>query len=220
MLRVDCHRGRAWLLAWLICAGLANFAEVGSAPVNEAEREKSERHRVDALCSRLRQYAKTPNSKPRVFADMSDEVRPTVGKGQWREFPTIKALESAAKGQVSAGFNTSAYIWSLRDTSMLVFASFQSRSGDWAHFVEYCYRRDGTLARSESTLNTVYARDGKGPVHRVRVRYYDLEGRILHTSATVSDLDTKKSDPTRQFDDQEEPLYTSKAALPFFKIAK
>ena len=153
---------------------------------------------------------------------MSDEVLPTVGKGHWREFPSVKTLETAGKDSAAHGrnLNTSAYVWSRQDGSILVSAFFQSGSGDWAHFVQYCYRPDGTLARSESTLNTFYAEDGKGPLQRVRVRYYDPAGGILHSSVIVSDLRTKKPDPTREFLDQEEPAYTSKGALPFFKGAK
>jgi hypothetical protein len=72
-----------------------------------------------------------------------------------------------------------------------------SSSGDWAHFVEYCFRADGTLAQARSTLNTFY-----GGVKRIRLHRFARDGRGLWTSTRVFDLRTGR--PRKDKDEAQE----------------
>jgi hypothetical protein len=50
--------------------------------------------------------------------------------------------------------------------ALLVTTFTTSSSGEWGHFVDYCFRADGTLALTRSTLNTFLG--GEHCVRRVR----------------------------------------------------
>ena len=62
-----------------------------------------------------------------------------------------------------------------------------SPSGDWSHVTRYCYRADGTLAYSESTLRTTY-----GNVKVYEVVAYDRAGKVAKRTRQLFDLKTKK----------------------------
>ena len=62
-----------------------------------------------------------------------------------------------------------------------------SPSGDWTRVNRYCYRADGTLAYSESTLRTTY-----GNVKVYDVVAYDRTGRAIKRTRKVFDLKTGK----------------------------
>jgi hypothetical protein len=172
---------------------------------------------VDEHCRTLTAYARSLAGRAarRIFGDMSNDVlpRPGTGRGQWRQFKTDADLQASATARGST-INSVAHVWT-RNATKLVTIRFTSDAGDWVHDVEYCFRRDGTLARSKSTLETPSTDDVKAGIRRVRVRYYDATGRPLHASARVVEPGGKAPSPNRRFVDQDEPVYPSVASLPF-----
>jgi hypothetical protein len=62
-----------------------------------------------------------------------------------------------------------------------------SPSGDWTRINRYCYRADGTLAYSESTLRTTY-----GNVRVYDVVAYNKQGKVVSRTRKVFDLKTGK----------------------------
>jgi hypothetical protein len=79
------------------------------------------------------------------------------------------------------------------------------------------FRQDGSLARSEATLNTFNAYredDSDAPVSRIRTRYFDTAGRLLRSRKRVVDIKTRK--PLKvAFQDDEETIFPSVGKLPF-----
>jgi hypothetical protein len=141
-------------------------------------------------------------------------------KGRWAEFKR----ESDLNGAVKAGrVYDLAQVWSREDGATAVSIRLSSASGDWFHFVEYCFRADGTLARLNSTLNTfnaVYPEKDDVGATRERDRYFDARGKQIKVTKRVLDLKTKRPAPTIQFMDDKEPIYKTAAALPFFRLLK
>jgi hypothetical protein len=92
--------------------------------------------------------------------------------------------------------------------------TFQSASGDWAHYVDYYFREDGSLARIHARLNTSY-----GNMTVLRERFYDPKGKLLSSSQQFLDMETKKKKkPGEEFTDEPIPLYRTVKALPFYTL--
>jgi hypothetical protein len=106
-----------------------------------------------------------------------------------------------------------AYIWSRKGNVVAVGFTFQSGSRDWAHFVTYYFREDGTLAKIHSRLNTFY-----GGVTAIRDQYYGSNGRLLKTTARFLDMQTQKPKKNPSFQDEPTPVYLNVRKLPFFKL--
>ncbi len=68
--------------------------------------------------------------------------------------------------------------------------TFQSESGDWANYVEYCYRPDGTLIHLHALLNTFH-----GDMRVVRDSSYDYTGVQTAHSQVTYELGTLKPKP-------------------------
>ncbi len=145
-----------------------------------------------------------------------------IGKGRWVEFKREPDLNAAIKADHVFDI---AQVWSREDGAIAVSMRLSSGSGDWFHFVEYCFRADGTLARLNSTLNTFNAVD-KDPekdvsgASRRRDRYFDASGKQIKVKKRVLDLQTKRPAPSLQVMDDEEPIYKTAAALPFSALMK
>ncbi|MEP6652089.1 MAG: hypothetical protein ABJA82_01955 [Myxococcales bacterium] len=143
-------------------------------------------------------------------------------KGRWIEFARQHDLDAAVKEEHV--FEV-AQVWSREDGAMAVSMRFSSGSGDWFHFVEYCFRTDGSLARVNSTLNTFNAvdKDSEKDVNgasRERERYFDPSGKQIKVNRRVLDLQTKKPTSSLQIMDDQEPIYRNATALPFFHLLR
>jgi hypothetical protein len=143
-------------------------------------------------------------------------------RGRWTEYNRQVELDAA----VEAGrVYDVAQVWSREDGAIAVSMSLSSGSGDWIQFVEYCFRPDGTLARTQATLNTFNAvskdefKDVNG-ASRQRDRYFDGDGRQVKVTKRLLDLKTKLPDPTLRFMESDEPVYKTATALPFFDLLK
>lgn len=167
--------------------------------------------------AQINKYAKSvlslmERTKQRIFADVSSDAR----KPNWKEFKTEKKREGADTGN---NLNENAYIWTKEGKIVSATFTFQSPSRDWAHFVTYYFRPNGTLAKAESTLNTFY-----GNVTAERNYYFDSKGKILKQDVNYLDLKTQKPInlkeriKTEEFFDREVKFFKNTNKLPFIKL--
>lgn len=97
-------------------------------------------------------------------------------------------------------------------------AYFSGPSGDWTHFVNYCFRPDGTLAEIEATLNTFL-----GHLTVKRQNLYDSRGKLLRANKQIFKLGTRvpttlPDKTTGEFIDRPPPVYRKVAELPFRRL--
>jgi hypothetical protein len=150
-----------------------------------------------------------PPKLGRIFADVSSDGENQ--KSQWREFESEAEREKADTGD---NLNENAVVWSKDGAVVLASCTFQSPSRDWAHFVSYYFRADGTLAKVRARLNTFY-----GEMTVIRKRFYNPKGKLLSSSQQFLDLKTqKKKKPGAEFQDDSFPLYRTVRALPFYPM--
>jgi len=172
---------------------------------------------IDRACDAAQKYATKHESEGHIVADVSDAVLPKTGQGTWQNFKSAKDLKGVGTGGAP---NTQATVWLVPGGVIYVDIFFQSESGDWAHFVDYCYRGDGTLARTFSTYNT-FLSDEEDGVSRVRTRHYDAHGKqVGRSKQKVLNLQTKKPFPKARFADEPEPLYPEIESLPFWEVVR
>lgn len=164
---------------------------------------------IDAYSKAVDQFIKRNQKSARIFANVASDSE--QAKDNWREFKTEKARDKADTGD---NLNENAYVWSRNGKLVGANFTFQSPSRDWAHFVMYYFREDGTLAKTESTLNTFY-----GNVTIKRNTYYDPNGKALRTTTRYLDLNTQKPiKPKGDFFDEPTPVYPKVSALPFHHL--
>lgn len=129
---------------------------------------------------------------------------------RWQAFTSEKARQ-AAESPAGDNLNENASVWLKGSKIIGVNFTFQSGARDWAHFVMYYYREDGTLAKVEAMLNTFY-----GGMSVIRERYYDGRGGLLQESVEYRDLKTnRRRKPGETFVDNEFPTYKTVEELPF-----
>jgi hypothetical protein len=159
---------------------------------------------ADALCDSL--TAVTKESGGRIFG-----LPPGIG-ANWREYRDSAELEKAlGKSEVLQ----KATLWARKDGAAAVKAVEDPMSGDWSQAVDYCFRPDGSLARTESILITFDTLDEiKEGVERIRVRYFDLKGREVAHREDVKNLKSRQP-AKRVFADQAEQVYRTVSDLPF-----
>lgn len=192
-----------------VCVALAilTLAQTNTKSVKKAR--ATETARIEAYCQELDAYAKNNPKLGRIFADVSSEGENQ--KSPWREFESEAEREKADTGD---NLNENAIVWSKDGAVVLVSCTFQSPSRDWAHFVSYYFRADGTLAKARARLNTFY-----GEMTVIRERLYDSKGKLLSSSQQFLDLKTqKKKKPGAEFQDDSFPLYRTVRALPFYAL--
>jgi hypothetical protein len=162
-------------------------------------------------------YAKTVSQlmetqKQRIFADVSSNEKKSI----WKEFTTEKLRDDADTGE---NLNENAYVWMKDGKIVSTTFTFQSPSRDWAHFVTYYFRADGTLAKAESTLNTFY-----GNVTADRNYYFHSKGKILKQNVKYLYLKTQKPINLTQlgkrqnFIDRKVEFFKTTNKLPFIKL--
>jgi len=105
------------------------------------------------------------------------------------------------------------------DEVVIVAAFFTSDSGDWANFIDYCYRPEGTLARTISTFNSFVAGNVPNGIRRERTRYFDTAGKVTASRASVSDIVTGNVLQI-QIAGYDEPAYFTVERLPFYPLLR
>jgi hypothetical protein len=170
--------------------------------------------KIEAYCAQLDQYVKSNPKAGRIFADVASGMSNQSSK--WREFSSEDEREQADDGD---NLNQNAIVWLKDDVIAIASCTFQSPSRDWAHYVGYYFRNDGTLAKTDSTLITFY-----GHVKVVRSSLYDKKGQVLKSSVQYLSLDGKKvkkpDAKDEEFVDEPIPLYHRSQDLPFYNLLK
>jgi hypothetical protein len=193
-------------IAVLLATSGATKGEVSAVGTPSANRVS-----IDTFCASL------DKAKHSALPSFYGAVQPDPEReGTWKAFSTKAQLNKAVESGVVFDH---AYMWKRRE-GVLVLLALTSASGDWIHYMDYCFRADGTLARSTSTLNTfnVYHPDRDvGPVSKEKKRYFDVSGRQIGFSTRLLDLKTRKPAPEleRNFMDQDEPKVRRTEELPF-----
>jgi len=148
----------------------------------------------------------------------ADGLIPPAGGELWWRIDDIERW--AVTDPLGApGPNTQASVWKTPDNVTLVAALFTSDSGDWAYFVDYCYRPDGSLGRTSSTFNSFVAANVPEGTHRERTRYFDAKGKSIGSRSTVSNLATGKPLQIRTAGD-DEPAYFMVEEWPFYPLPR
>jgi hypothetical protein len=162
---------------------------------------------IDAFCDPLAKAATRDANAPRIFADLADSKKPDASWGPVKDKATLDRLvkNDAAYSQ--------AFVWKT-EAGTFVLMYFTSPSGDWASYVDSCYRADGSLARSVGTLNTFLAdADDAGAVSRIRKHYFAPDGHGLQTTTRFVKAKTNKK--AKAFSEEDDQLFKSVRELPF-----
>lgn len=169
--------------------------------------------------AQIDKYVKSVSSlmkktKHRIFADTASDGR----AAKWKEFKTEKLRDAADNGD---NLNENAYVWLKNGKVISTTYTFQSPSRDWAQFVTYYFRADGTLAKAETALNTFYGNvtvehnfyfNSKGKLIKRNVKYFDLE--------TQKPINIKERQKQQEFYDEQIELFKNTNKLPFIKLLK
>ena len=157
---------------------------------------------INSYTAEVNRFVKV-NKKHRIFADVASEDN---DKESWKEFKSKKAFNDTDSYQ-------SALVWSRNGKVVVANFSFSSPSGDWAHYISYYFRDDGSLAKIEATLNTFY-----GDISVVRHSYYDSNGKPLKSTKKFLDLKTRQPKKPVEFMENPVPVYLNVSGLPFSKL--
>lgn len=167
-------------------------------------------------CQGLEAYVKRHPKEARFFGDTSsyDQSGATISKtekAQWKEYKSAKARDAAA---TSDNLYDTADVW-LRN-GKIVLAHFQngSPSGDWAQFVGYCFRIDGSLAEIHNSFRTFY-----GSVRIEKTDTFDPRGKMLTSMMHCYDLQSSK--PKRcggSYKQYEAEVFRTSRQLPFYGL--
>jgi hypothetical protein len=173
---------------------------------------KTELAAIASYARTIDQFIKRNPKRARIFGNVAG-VEDDADK--WREFKSAKQMERADEGD---NLSESAYVWFKDGRLVAAKFTFTSPSGDWAHYVNYYFRADGTLAKIHAQLNTFSSADGGLSV--VREKVYGATGKLLHTSTRYLDLKSQRPRKRADFMNQPIPDYKSVRALPFAKLIR
>lgn len=157
---------------------------------------------INAYVKQVDRFIKINEKRKRTFGEVGND------QDAWREFKG-----NAAKSETPEDLDQLAYVWTRSGKVVAAGFTFQSGSRDWAHFVTYYFRADGTLAKIHSRLNTFY-----GNISAIRDRYYGTNGKLLRTTARYLDMDTQKTNKHPNFQEERLPIFLSVRSLPFFNL--
>jgi len=181
---------------------IALLVFVFAASSNLSAQSKSPLSEIKSYTAEVDRFVKI-TKKHRIFADVSTED----DKNEiWKEFKNKKELEDSEA-------YTQAFVWTKAGKVIAANFMFTSPSGDWAQYINYYFRADGTVAKIAAELNTFY-----GDISVIRDRYYNSDGKLVKSTRKFLDLKTRK--PKKQTDVMIEtvPIYTKVSALPFHKF--
>ena len=153
------------------------------------------------------------NRVPTLTAANCSESAACIGTKQHQDlFGNIndpKSWHVAAEPQ--DGDYAAAWVYRVAGNIRKVALSVSDESGDWALYVIYCFREDGSIARREEHLRTFF-----GKVIRDRVLTYNCKGTVLKETVKFEGMNHKhlKSAPD-DFYPRDAPEYPTVAALPF-----
>jgi hypothetical protein len=191
---------RLHVILWLVLCGCGHAGNGTSAP--PSSQTSAAIASINAFCDRLAAITNDAQSK-RAFASLSanGEAAP------WREYD-IDDLQARLQ---TLGTNQVGEVWKRQDNAVFVQTTFTVDTGDWNQTVRYCFQPDGSLARTEFTMNSFAEDEG---MRGIRVRYFGAGGRQIFMTSETRDIQTDEKRSDNQFQEQE-PIYKTLSALPF-----
>ena len=195
------------LLATLIVLlfTVSAFAQTGAAKKEvNFDRNNNTVKEIDAYVKVVDKFAQQEGTPHMVIADVADFEK--ADKAIWKKFESEDAFE---KSQVNS-YET-AYLWKKDERLIAANITYSSPSGDWAQFVYYVFRADGSVARANRELRTFM-----GDIIVNRIYYYHSNGKLLKEKKTFRNLETKKFiKAPESFQDIDVDIYKTADKLPF-----
>jgi hypothetical protein len=167
----------------------------------------------DPALTAVRDYVKSVNDFAEkqggphlIVADVSEYNEDS--KPVWKKYSSEEQLENAREGEESY---TIAYIWFQENVPVAVNFTYSSPSGDWALYVEYVFRADGSVAGIRRELRTF-----QGNIAVTNISFLDEKGKLLKETTEFADLETQKPvPPTKNYADIDVEIYKNLKDLPF-----
>ena len=194
-----------WTLAPLVGGNFVTAQEGAALTTSQPKGRVAD---IEAYANEIDKYVKGSQAKERIFGDVSSGTNSNVA--QWREFKTEDERKNAGNDD---NLYQSANAWVAAGKVIGANFTFSSPSGDWAQFVMYYFRINGTLAKSSSTLNTF-----NGGITVIRQDYYDSKGMLLKGTTHCKDLKTQQPKPCGDFQERPAPLFKTVKQLPFLGL--
>jgi hypothetical protein len=186
---------------------------LGSGITTAAGAETSDTDRLCGAASRAAE--RVPPSL--FFADTADYTNPDAYE-HWQRFEDSAELERASGKKELSG---QAVVWWF-SSSTLVHFRLSTPSGDWMHYIEYCFADGGNILRTKSTLNifnaSIAGGKARGGVSRSQIEHFDQSANMIDAKTTAVDLETKAPVPKRQYVGHEDPIYRTLRDLPFWDL--
>ncbi|MBI3910644.1 MAG: J domain-containing protein [Armatimonadetes bacterium] len=142
---------------------------------------------INAYCREIDQYANDHPDRCQRFGAGESEVATSHA---WRAFNSDQQRNEVLDYDSHPDKIYSRDLANVYVRSGAVVVSYcllDSASGDWAHYITYYYRRDGTLAKLDSELRDLaYARVV------IRTRYYGADGTLIASETRYFDIHTRR----------------------------
>lgn len=182
------------------------FVFAGACLAQENNPDEKALAEADGYAALIRDFVEKQGEPGVIFADIGTDGE--QAKPSWKRYATLKDFESAGEDEESY---TVAYVWLKEGKPVLVNFTYTSPSGDWAHYVEYVYRPEGSVAVIRKELRTFY-----GEIIVIRTSVYDPKGKELKSTKEFLDLETQKpKKPTENYQDVDVPVFKKVSELPF-----
>jgi len=181
-------------------------------PCKFKARESSEKNSdsvesINAYAKTIDAFTKKEGGPNLVIADVSDYNKDD--KAKWKKFASEKDFEKSTEDSY-----TTAFIWKKDGKPLATNFTYSSPSGDWAQYMFYVFREDGSVAKATRDLRTFM-----GDIMVVRTYYYDQEGNLLKETKQFRDLATKKFvKASNNFQDIDVDIYKNIKELPFVSM--
>ncbi len=189
------------------------FAQANKIKTAERVRQTNKQiKQIEEYAKTIDKFVKKEDKPHLVIADISDYNESQ--KPIWKKYNSEKAFEKARETNEAY---TIAYIWKKAGKPVAVNFTYSSPSGDWAQFVLYTFRADGSIAKIDSRLNTFY-----GDASVLRIFYFDAKGKKLKETVKYQDLQSEKefNPKDREIYDQDVKIYKNVKNLPFTKLLR
>ncbi|NNF00105.1 MAG: hypothetical protein HKN25_13875 [Pyrinomonadaceae bacterium] len=159
---------------------------------------------IDAYAKTVDEFVGQKDGPDTVIADISDFEKDT--KAEWKKFNSREEFEKSETNSYETAF-----VWNKNGNPISTNITYSSPSGDWAQYVFYIFREDGSVAKATRELRTFM-----GDIIVIRKYYYDKSGALLKETRQFKDLETKKFiKAPKSFEDIDVDIYKSSGELPF-----
>jgi hypothetical protein len=197
--------------ALALAVGLATSAGTIGRAGQDSPSRLPEPDRV--LCQQTSAWAGTHPDSGRFFGGTWQEERKKL---EWREYRSEAALDEVADGTV---FNI-AHVWRVPSGALFVRTQAWSGSGDWALYIDYCFRASGGVVRIDAEL-----RELPGGTITKEAFEFDHEGKQLESRTTHYDLRSKAALAGEKAEEARgwkaiwpTPVYKQMRDLPFYTL--